>query len=149
MDEVLDTVLKDLRSSIEESGARIEHDTLPMIIGDRTQIILVLENLVSNAIKFRGEEAPQIHLSVRSTGKEWVISVQDNGIGVDPSQKDRLFKMFERLHPREEYPGTGIGLAIAKKITDRHGGKIWFESEPGVGSTFYPYDTDQKNEPSG
>lgn len=98
---------------------------------------LLLENLLSNAIKFHGEAAPQVRVSAKVLGNEWVFAVEDNGIGIDHRQKDHLFQMFQRLHTREEYPGTGIGLAIAKKIVERHGGHIWFESEVGRGTTFF------------
>jgi light-regulated signal transduction histidine kinase (bacteriophytochrome) len=100
-------------------------------------MVLLLENLVGNSIKYRGEEAPQINISVRGNGKDWVFAVKDNGIGIDPRYGDKLFKMFSRLHTREEYEGTGMGLAVARRIVERHGGRIWFESEVGKGSTFY------------
>lgn len=136
MNEVMGTVLKDLKASINESGATIAQDHLPTIVADKTQMVQLLENLISNAIKFRDEAAPQIHVAVRQDGNEWTFAVQDNGIGVDPRHMDYLFQMFSRLHTREEYEGTGIGLAIAKKIVERHRGRIWVESEPGKGSIF-------------
>jgi PAS domain S-box-containing protein len=137
MNDVLATALKDLKASIDESGATITNDTLPSILADRTQMVLLMENLLSNAIKFHGAEAPQIHVSSSIKGNEYLFSVQDNGISIDPKQKDKIFEMFQRLHTREEYPGTGIGLAITKKIVEHHGGKIWVESELGKGSTFF------------
>jgi len=137
MEDVLAVVLKDLKRAIEESGASITFDPLPTVTADRTQMVQVLQNLIGNAVKFRAEEAPQIHVSARRENDAWVISVQDNGIGIDPKHGDRLFLMFQRLHSQEEYEGTGIGLAIVKKIVENHNGKIWFESEPGKGSTFY------------
>lgn len=136
MNDVLTTVVKDFRVSIEESGASITHAYLPKVVADKTQIVLLLENLVGNAIKYRDVAAPQINISAHSAGKEWVFAIKDNGIGIDPKYQDRLFRMFSRLHTREEYAGTGMGLAIAKKIVERHGGRIWVESEPGNGSTF-------------
>ena len=137
MGDVLTVVLKDLKRAIEESGASITFDPLPTVTADRTQMVQVLQNLIGNAVKFRGEEAPQIHVSARMENDIWVISVQDNGIGIDPKHGDRLFLMFQRLHSQHEYEGTGIGLAIVKKIIEHHNGRIWFESEPGKGSTFY------------
>lgn len=137
LEEVLAVVLKDLKRAIEESGASITFDPLPTVTADRTQMVQVFQNLIGNAVKFRAEEAPQIHVSARRGNDAWVLSVQDNGIGIDPKHGDRLFLMFQRLHSQEEYEGTGIGLAIVKKIVEHHNGKIWFESEPGKGSTFY------------
>ena len=137
MNDVLATVTNDLRKSIEESQASITCDPLPTLTADKTQMVQLLENLIGNAIKFRGGEAPRVQVSVRRNGSDWLFAVRDNGIGIDPGQKGRLFQMFSRLHTREEYEGTGIGLAIAKKIVERHGGHIWFESEPGKWTTFY------------
>ena len=97
----------------------------------------LLQNLITNAIKFHGDQPPRIHLSARQEGQEWVIAVRDHGIGFDPQYAEGIFKVFQRLHTKEEYPGTGIGLAICKKIVERHGGRIWAESEPGQGATFY------------
>ena len=108
-----------------------------MITGDEGQLAQVFQNLSGNAIKFRGEEAPRIHVSSRFADGDWVFAVRDNGIGFDPQYADRIFLVFQRLHNRSEYPGTGIGLAICKKIVDRHGGRIWVDSHPGTGSTFF------------
>lgn len=105
--------------------------------GDLTQITLLFQNLVGNAIKYRGTEPPLIHVSAVPEGAAWVFSVRDNGIGFAAEFADRIFQIFQRLHTKEEYPGTGIGLAIAKKIVERHGGRIWVESEAGQGATFY------------
>ena len=97
----------------------------------------MFQNLIANAIKFRGERPPQIHVGARAEAGRWVFSVRDNGIGIDAQYFERIFQVFQRLHTRKTYPGTGIGLAICKKIVERHGGKIWIESQPGQGSTFY------------
>jgi PAS domain S-box-containing protein len=135
--EVLSRVLGNLRAAIADTGAQVTHDPLPTLVADRFQLEQLLQNLLSNALKFRGEEPPRIHVSARQQGSEWVFSVRDNGIGVDPQFAGRIFVIFQRLHSRKEYPGTGIGLAICKKIVERHGGRIWVESEPGRGATFY------------
>jgi light-regulated signal transduction histidine kinase (bacteriophytochrome) len=137
MDEVLATVLKDLSVAIDESGASVTSDPLPTIMADKLQMVLLFENLIGNAIKYRSEATPQVHVSARGEGQEWVFSVSDNGIGIDPRQRDRIFLMFQRLHTRDEYPGTGMGLAISRRIVERHGGRIWLESEPGKGTTFF------------
>ena len=126
-----------LMKAIEESGAVITQDPLPMMLGDEVQLIQLFQNLIANAIKFRGQESPQIHVSAKLKGPEWVFAVKDNGIGIAPAHQERIFSIFQRLHHRSEYPGTGIGLAICKKIVERHGGRIWVESQPGKGSTFY------------
>jgi light-regulated signal transduction histidine kinase (bacteriophytochrome) len=101
------------------------------------QLAQVFQNLISNAIKFRSEKVPEIEISAEKKADEWLFSIQDNGIGIDPRFSERIFEVFKRLHKKEEYPGTGIGLSICKKIVERHGGNIWVESEPGKGSIFY------------
>ncbi len=126
-----------LAKAIEESGALIFLDPLPVVQGDEVQLIQLFQNLVANAIKFRGPEMPQVHVSAVKKGHEWVFAVKDNGIGIAPEHQERIFTIFQRLHSRSEFPGTGIGLAICKKIVNRHGGRIWVESQPGKGSTFY------------
>lgn len=134
----LDSALANLRASIEETGARITHDELPTLRADRTRLTQVFQNLVGNAIKFRRDGlTPQIHIGCRRDDGNWVFAIRDNGIGIEPEQHDRVFVIFQRLHGREKYPGTGIGLAICKKIIEQHGGRIWLESMPGEGSTFY------------
>jgi signal transduction histidine kinase len=135
--ELVERAIANLQFAIEESGAEVTYGPLPAIAVDPTQLSRVFQNLIGNAIKFHGEAAPRIHISAERRGKEWVFSVRDNGIGMDPDQSERIFMIFQRLHTREEYEGTGIGLAICKKIVERHGGKIWVESEEGKGSTFY------------
>jgi light-regulated signal transduction histidine kinase (bacteriophytochrome) len=123
--------------AIEENNARVTHDELPIVMADETQLVQVFQNLIGNAIKFHSEEAPHIHVSAEKNKKEWIFSVRDNGKGIDPQYHDRIFVIFQRLQGKGEYPGTGIGLAICKRIIERHGGRIWVESEPGKGSTFY------------
>ncbi len=133
---VLVSVLSNLKIAIEESGAQITHDPLPTVTADPVQIAQLLQNLIANAIKFRGSGLPRIHISAEPAGRCWNFAVRDNGIGIDPKHFDRIFTIFQRLHSREEYPGTGIGLAVCKKIVERHGGTIEIESAPGAGSTF-------------
>jgi signal transduction histidine kinase len=134
---VLEGVLSTLRLAIEENHAVVTHDALPEVTADSGQLGQLFQNLVSNAIKFHGAEPPRVHVSVARRNDEWLFSVRDNGIGFDPQYADRIFVIFQRLHDREKYPGTGIGLALCKKIVERHGGHIWVESQPGRGATFY------------
>lgn len=134
---VFATTLKSLSIAIEESGARVTHDPLPIVWCDGAQIGQLLQNLIGNGIKYRNRRVPEIHVSCRREGDAWLFSVSDNGIGIDQRYTERIFVIFQRLHTRDEYPGTGIGLAVCKKIVERHGGRIWLESEPGRGSTFY------------
>jgi signal transduction histidine kinase len=134
--EALEAALENLKLAIEESGAIISHGDLPQVTGDLLQLTHLFQNLVGNAIKFCGEQPPRISIEAREQDGEWVFSVIDNGIGIDPGYADRIFDIFQRLHTRGEYPGTGIGLAICKKIVDRHGGRIWMESQPGEGCIF-------------
>ncbi len=134
---VVRRVIEDLQKVIEEKGAVVTFDSLPSIIADETQLGMVFQNLIGNAIKFHGQEPPRVHASARREGNEWVFSVRDNGIGIEQDYFDRIFVMFQRLHSKAQFPGTGIGLAICKKVVERHGGRIWVESEFGRGSTFY------------
>lgn len=134
---VLKVALANLAAAIEESGAIITLDKLPTVLADEAQLTQVFQNLLSNAMKFRGVSVPRIHVRSEQRAAEWVLSVTDNGIGIDPEYFDRIFVIFQRLHTRSEYAGTGIGLAICKKIVERHGGRMWVESQAGQGSTFY------------
>ena len=130
--------LSNLRGRIAENGAEITHDPLPTIVADGTQLMQLFQNLIGNAIKFRKpDQSPKIHIGVQRQEEAWLFSVQDNGIGIDPQFADRIFVIFQRLHTRDEYPGTGMGLAICKKIVECHRGRIWVESELGQGATFY------------
>jgi PAS domain S-box-containing protein len=135
-DEALDTALANLSAALDESGAVVTRDPLPQVIANRTQFVQLLQNLVGNAIKFRGEAVPAIHVSAARQEEHWIFSVRDNGIGIGPA-KARIFAIFQRLHPRGKYPGTGVGLAICKRIVERHGGRIWVESQLGHGATFF------------
>jgi PAS domain S-box-containing protein len=134
---ILHQSLNNLKVAIEEKEAVVTHDPLPTVMADSPQLGQLFQNLIGNAIKFRGNEAPRIHVSASQNGNGWTFSVRDNGIGIAPEYAERIFIIFQRLHRREEYPGTGIGLAVCKKIVERHGGRIWVESEVGKGATFY------------
>ena len=133
---VVRSVLNNLREAIGESGAKVNCAPLPTLPADDSQMGQLFQNLISNAVKFRGEQGPSIQITAEPSDAHWKFAVKDNGIGIDQRHSDRIFLIFQRLHNRREYAGTGIGLAICKKIVDRHGGKIWVESEPGKGSTF-------------
>ena len=132
----LQTALSNLRGAIEESGALVTYDPLPSVMADETQLIQLFQNLVGNAIKYQNPGIPKVHVAAMNGGKQYRFSVKDNGLGIDPQYFERIFGMFQRLHKREEFAGTGIGLAICKKIVERHGGQISVESQPGRGSTF-------------
>jgi chemotaxis family two-component system sensor kinase Cph1 len=134
----LDKALVNLRAAVQASGASITHDALPEVQADETQLVQLLQNLVGNAIKFRKKEQPLVvRVGAEDAGSEWHFSVSDNGIGIEPQYFERIFMVFQRLHARDEYAGTGIGLAICKKVADRHGGRLWVESGFGKGSTFH------------
>lgn len=134
---ILDRVLNNLMLSIRESRAVITRDPMPIVMADSIQLAQLFQNLIANALKFRSQDAPRIHISAQRDGPGWKLGVSDNGIGIAPEHSERIFVIFQRLHTKTEYPGTGIGLAICKKIVERHGGKIWLEPSTGGGSTFY------------
>ncbi|MCD4727694.1 MAG: PAS domain S-box protein, partial [Pirellulales bacterium] len=134
---VLDCALSNLDVVIEESGAVVTHDSLLEVRGDETQLVQLFQNLIGNAVKFRGDRRPEINVSARRKDDHWLFAVCDNGIGIERQYWDRLFVIFQRLHTRHKYEGTGIGLAVCKRIVERHGGKIWIDSKPGQGTTFY------------
>ena len=136
-EHIVEQAMANLKIAIEECGASVSYDVLPTIIGDEGQLVRLFQNLIGNAIKFRGEEAPQVHISALRRNNIVTFSVKDNGIGIDPEHSQNIFEIFRRLHTSEEYPGTGMGLAICKKIVERHGGHISVQSQPGQGSTFY------------
>lgn len=136
MERVVDAALANLSVSLHETGAEVTRDPMPTVMGDASQLAQLFQNLIGNAVKFRSERQPRIHIGAREVGESWEFSVRDNGIGIEPQYLDRIFVIFQRLHTRAEYDGTGIGLAICKRIVERHGGGIRAESEPGKGSTF-------------
>jgi len=136
-EHVVEQVKANLKIAIEESGATVSYDVLPTVMGDEGQLLQLFQNLIGNGIKFRGEKPPQVQISAKRRDNVVTFSVKDNGIGVNPEHSQSIFEIFRRLHTREEYPGTGMGLAICKKIVERHGGQISVQSKPGQGSTFY------------
>jgi light-regulated signal transduction histidine kinase (bacteriophytochrome) len=136
-EKALSEALLNLSGAIEDSGARVTHDPLPSVLADEGQLTQLFQNLIGNAVKYRRREAPQVHVSCARIGDtKWMFSVKDNGLGIETQYFEKIFGMFQRLHKREEFAGTGIGLAICKKIVERHGGRISVESELGHGSVF-------------
>jgi PAS domain S-box-containing protein len=136
-EQALQQALVNLYGAVEESGAQVTHDPLPAVVADESQLVQLFQNLVGNAIKYQHPGIPQVHISaVRDGADKWMFSIQDNGLGIDAKYHEKIFGMFQRLHGREEFAGTGIGLAICKKIVERHGGNISVESQPGQGSIF-------------
>ncbi|MBI3298849.1 MAG: hypothetical protein HYZ75_11835 [Elusimicrobia bacterium] len=133
---LLREVLSDLEATLARAGAAVTSENLPQVRADRRQMGQLFQNLIENAVKFHGEAPPRVHVSARREGTAWQFAVKDNGIGMDPKHAEQIFKMFRRLHPAHAYEGTGIGLAVARKIVERHGGRIWVESSPGRGATF-------------
>jgi light-regulated signal transduction histidine kinase (bacteriophytochrome) len=137
MEEVLRTVLDNLQFQVRDEKASVTHDPLPTILADEGQMAALMQNLISNAIKFHGPDDPIVHISCKENDGKLLFAVRDNGIGIDPRHNEQIFQLFKRLHTMDKYPGTGIGLAIAKKIVERHGGLIWLESELNKGTTFF------------
>jgi light-regulated signal transduction histidine kinase (bacteriophytochrome) len=138
-----------LESSIHDAGGQVACGELPVVMGDRPQLVQLMQNLIGNGLKYHGDKAPNVHVSAKRDGNEWTFSVQDNGIGIDPKYYDRIFEIFKRLHDQTEYPGTGIGLAVCRRVVARHGGRIWLESEAGHGSVFHftlPEGTEETND---
>lgn len=134
---VLDSVMAHLRSVIEKNQAKVTCGKLPIVNADEVQLGQVFQNLIANAIKFHGDKPPRVEIRADAEGDDWSFAIADDGIGIDKEHGSRLFQMFQRLHTREEYEGSGIGLAISKRIVERHGGRIWFDSTPGGGTTFH------------
>ena len=128
---------ENLRVAINESGAEVTCEPLPCLMGDESQLIQLIQNLISNAIKYHGPETPVVRISAEKQDDMWVFSVRDNGIGIEPQYFEKIFLMFQRLNNQRDISGSGVGLAICRKIAERHGGEIWLESEPGKGSIFY------------
>jgi light-regulated signal transduction histidine kinase (bacteriophytochrome) len=137
LEGAFEEALGNLQASIEESKAVVTHDPLPVLQVEPVHLQQIFQNLISNAIKYRGSQPPRIHIGAVPLGGVWEFSVQDNGIGIEPRYKDQVFGLFKRLHSRNRYSGTGLGLAICKKLVERYNGRIWVESQPGAGSTFY------------
>jgi light-regulated signal transduction histidine kinase (bacteriophytochrome) len=137
MNEALQRALNFVDEAASGSGAIITFDSLPLLVVDGPQVAQLFQHLIDNALKFQGGRRPRVHIGAEPRTGEWVLSVRDNGIGIDPDAEERIFVIFQRLHGRNDYPGTGIGLALCKRIVERHGGRIWVESDPGKGSTFY------------
>ncbi|MEJ2038369.1 MAG: ATP-binding protein, partial [Desulfosarcinaceae bacterium] len=135
--KLVDKVLQGIESTINGNKAEIAVDPLPTVMADEMQLYQLFQNLITNAVKFHGAQNPVVKISAENKNSQWIFSIRDNGIGIDPTFFERIFVIFQRLHDRSTYQGTGIGLAITKKIVERHGGRIWVESEPGTGSTFY------------
>lgn len=135
--EVFTLARKNVQATIEEADAEVTCGVLPGVYGDKIQLILLFQNLIANAIKYRSEKRPSVHIEARQEGSEWIFAVRDNGIGIEPQFFERIFIIFQRLHTRRKYPGNGIGLTVCKRIVDRHGGRIWVESEIGQGAVFY------------
>lgn len=135
--KVFNNAVEGLDGAIRDAGAEVSCGTLPTVMGDRSQLVQLLQNLIDNGIKYHGPDPPRVHVAAEQHGAEWVVSVRDNGIGIDPHHQERIFEIFQRLHTQTAYPGTGIGLAICRRVATRHGGRIWVESQPGRGSVFF------------
>jgi PAS domain S-box-containing protein len=143
--EVFDEAVALLQSSIVDSGGEVTRGDLPIVSGDASQLLHLLQNLIENGLKYHGDQPPRVHVWAEESGGEWTVGVRDNGIGIDPQQHERIFDIFRRLHTQEQYPGTGIGLAVCRRIVARHGGRIWLTSTVGQGSEFLFTLTDGRN----
>lgn len=145
---IVERALSNLGAALEETGATVRTGDLPTVLGDASQLMRLFQNLIGNALKFRGERTPEIAVAAEPGDDGfWIVSVSDNGIGIEPRHVDRVFAIFQRLHSRQEYPGTGIGLSVCRRIVERHGGSIWVESVPGEGSSFrFTLPTDRSEE---
>ncbi len=137
IDDVLASAIENLGLAIQEADAKLTWDPLPVLVADGRQLVQLFQNLIGNALKFRSDEPARIHVGVRMDGSDWLFSVSDNGIGMEMQYADRIFRVFQRLHVRARYPGNGIGLAIVKKVVERHRGRVWVDSEPGRGTTIF------------
>jgi len=135
--EVFDEVARMLSGNAKENEVQVTRSELPVVTGDRTQLTQLMMNLINNGIKYRSQQPPRIHVWAERNGAEWLISIRDNGIGIEPRHQEQIFEIFKRLHSPQAYPGTGIGLAVCRRIVHRHGGRIWVDSEPGKGSVFH------------
>ena len=134
---IMKRVLASLKTAIDDAKVQLRFGTLPVLLADHTQLVQLFQNLIGNAIKFRSEHQPLVVIDAIPEGDFWLFSISDNGIGIEPKYFERIFEIFKRLHSREKYPGTGMGLATCKKIVERHGGRIWLQSTLGQGTTFY------------
>jgi light-regulated signal transduction histidine kinase (bacteriophytochrome) len=137
MREIAEAAVASLKMAIEEAGATVEIGELPVVVGERSLLLQLLQNLIGNAVKFRGEAPITVRIEAERDGAFWRFTVRDNGIGIEAEYLERIFLIFQRLHERSRYPGTGIGLAVCKKVVEHHGGRIWVESTPGAGSAFF------------
>jgi light-regulated signal transduction histidine kinase (bacteriophytochrome) len=137
LNQVCDDAVGMLRPLIEDTAGEVTHDDLPTIAGERSQLAQLLQNLISNGIKYHGDQPPRVHVSAQWQDGVWTIAVRDEGIGIDAKYHEKIFEIFRRLHTEQEYSGTGIGLAVCRRIVHRHGGQMWLESQPGEGCTFY------------
>jgi PAS domain S-box-containing protein len=149
--DIVNDALILLESSIHDFGGQVACDKLPIVMGDRSQLVQLMQNLIGNGLAYRSDKPPHIHISAKRSGKDWLFSVRDNGIGIDSKHYEQIFEIFKRLHNQKDQPGTRIGLAVCRRVVNRHGGKIWVESEPGHGSTFHftiPEGTEPTNEQS-
>src|SRR6202042_1351749 len=149
--DVVNDALVLLESSIHDSEGQVDCGKLPIVMGDRSQLVQLMQNLIGNGLAYRSDQPPHIDISAKRSGKDWLFSVRDNGIGIDSKHYEQIFEIFKRLRNQKDHPGTGIGLAVCRRVVNRHGGKIWVESEPGHGSTFHftiPEGTEQTNEQS-